>query len=89
MILEAMSAGLPVVSTLEGGIPDMVTDGETGILCARKDADATARALERLLTDPALRRRLGEKGREVYTGKFTDACFERRFLAVLQEAISS
>lgn len=89
VILEAMSAGLPVVSTLEGGIPDMVTDGETGILCARKDADATARALERLLTDPALRRRLGEKGREVYTGKFTDACFERRFLAVLQEAISS
>lgn len=62
-ILEAMFAGLPVVSTLVGGIPEMVVDGETGLLVPPDDPDALADAIERLLGDDELRERMGRAGR--------------------------
>lgn len=58
VIGEAMAFGLPVVSTTAGGIPDLVADGRTGLLVAPGDARALAAALERVLTDGALRARL-------------------------------
>lgn len=87
VILEAMSAGLPVVTTPEGGIPDMVRDGETGFLCPQRDAEATAACLERLLGDPGLRHRMGGQARKDYEARFTEACFERNLLAVLENAL--
>ena len=63
-ILEAMAAGLPVVASAVGGIPEIVRDGETGLLVPPGDADALAAALGRLLDDDGLRRRLGAAGRE-------------------------
>jgi glycosyltransferase involved in cell wall biosynthesis len=62
-ILEAMAAGLPVVATAAGGIPEVVRHGETGILVAPAQSDALADAVIRLLSDPALARRFGESGR--------------------------
>jgi glycosyltransferase involved in cell wall biosynthesis len=62
-VLEAMAAGLPVVATNVGGVAEAVADGETGFLVPAADADALARALERLLADGELRRRLGAAGR--------------------------
>jgi glycosyltransferase involved in cell wall biosynthesis len=62
VILEAMSHSLPVVSTVEGAIPDMVLDGETGFLVPRQDAVALADRLALLLTDAELRKRLGTGG---------------------------
>jgi glycosyltransferase involved in cell wall biosynthesis len=62
-ILEAMAAGLPVVATRVGGIPELVVDGETGFLVPAGDAPARADALRRLVEDPALRERLGAAGR--------------------------
>jgi glycosyltransferase involved in cell wall biosynthesis len=62
-ILEAMAAGLPVVATDVGGIAEAVEDGETGLLVPAADPEALARALERLLSDADLRRRLGAAGR--------------------------
>ena len=62
-IVEAMSAGVPVVTTPVGGIPELVRDGETGLLVPPDDADALARALGRLLEDAALRDRLAAAGR--------------------------
>lgn len=64
VLKEAMACGLPVVSSRVGGIPEIVDDGETGILVAPRDAVALADALQRLSDDPALRGRLGCAGRE-------------------------
>jgi glycosyltransferase involved in cell wall biosynthesis len=63
-ILEAMAAGLPVVASNVGGVAEAVVDGETGLLVPAGDAPALADAIERLLADPGLRRRLGARGRE-------------------------
>ena len=63
-ILEAMVAGLPVVASSVGGVPEAVEEGETGLLVPPRDPVRLAAALERLLVDPALRRRLGANGRD-------------------------
>jgi colanic acid/amylovoran biosynthesis glycosyltransferase len=62
--LEAMAHGCPVVATAVGGLLDLVVDGETGIVVPPRDPAALRSALERLLADPALRRRLGTAGRD-------------------------
>jgi glycosyltransferase involved in cell wall biosynthesis len=61
-LLEAMACALPVVATNVGGIPEIVADGETGILVEPDDAGALARAIGHLLEDPSRRERLGRKG---------------------------
>jgi colanic acid/amylovoran biosynthesis glycosyltransferase len=62
-ILEAMALGVPVVSTRHSGIPEAVTDGETGLLGAEGDRTALAANLARLLADDELRDRLGRQAR--------------------------
>jgi glycosyltransferase involved in cell wall biosynthesis len=62
--LEAMTAGVPVVGSRVGGLPEAVADGESGILVAPGDASQLAAALDRVLGDAELRARLGASGRE-------------------------
>jgi glycosyltransferase involved in cell wall biosynthesis len=61
---EASAAGLPVVATNVYGIPDVVRDGETGLLTPPKDPGALARAIGHLVEEPELRTRLAEAGRK-------------------------
>jgi glycosyltransferase involved in cell wall biosynthesis len=63
VVVEAFCRGRGVVGSHVGGIPDLVTDGETGLLVPPGDARALAEALERVLTDPALAGRLGGAAR--------------------------
>jgi len=70
-VLEAMAAGLPVVATAAGGTPELVVDGETGLLVPPGDVTALEEAIERLLRDPGLRRKMGEAGRKRVEGHFT------------------
>jgi len=70
VIMEAMAAGLPVVSTRVAGIPEMVEDGVTGRLVAEQDVAGLAAALEGLLKDAAMARRWGGAGRERVERKF-------------------
>jgi glycosyltransferase involved in cell wall biosynthesis len=63
-VLEAQASGVPVVAASSGGIVDFVKSDDNGLLVPPGDADALARALERLIGDPELRRRLGRRGRE-------------------------
>lgn len=63
VIAEGMSFCKPVVATAVGGIVEVVTDGETGLLGPRRDPRSAARNICRLLADPVLRRQFGEAGR--------------------------
>ena len=62
VIMEAMATGLPVISTPIGGIPEMVVQNETGVLVPAGDSSALASAIERVIADFSLARRLGENG---------------------------
>ncbi len=62
-VMEYMAAGLPVVATDVGGVPRLVDHGRTGLLVPRRDPQALAEALERLLDNSVLARDMGERGR--------------------------
>lgn len=70
-LLEAAACGLPVIAGASGGIADAVANGETGILVTPGDAEPAADAVRHLLADQALRRRLGDAGRERVKSRFT------------------
>jgi glycosyltransferase involved in cell wall biosynthesis len=74
-ILEAMAAGLPVVATAVGGVPECVDDGVTGLLVPARDPQAFADALAALLEDPERRRAMGEAGRARARTSFALAAF--------------
>ena len=87
VLLEAMQYSLPVVSTYEGGIPDVVEDGVTGFLVPQKDVPALADKLEILIKNPELRNQMGAAGRKKYEEKFTLERFEGRMVAILNEVM--
>ncbi|WP_217595282.1 glycosyltransferase family 1 protein [Cohnella sp. GbtcB17] len=59
--LEAMAFGLPVIAADAGALPDLVKDGQTGLLCPPDDADAFAAALSRLYKEPAMREAISDR----------------------------
>ncbi len=79
-LMEAMAAGCPVVSTRVSGIPELVRDGKTGLVVEPGDAAALADAIERLVGDPTLARKLGLAGRRAVLREFTLARNGERLL---------
>jgi glycosyltransferase involved in cell wall biosynthesis len=82
VILEAISAGVPIVASAVGGIPDQVEHGREGILVQPGDPSALGDAILRLLRDPALASRLGEAGRQRAGSRFSYAAMVQRVEAV-------
>ncbi|MCC6763549.1 MAG: glycosyltransferase [Deltaproteobacteria bacterium] len=80
--LEGMAAGLPVIASRVGGLPEAIVDGETGLLVAPGDAAALAAALARLAADPGLARRLGAAGAARVASRFSMAAMAEGTLAV-------
>ena len=70
-ILEAMAAGKPVVAPRVGGIPEIVTDGEEGLLVDARTPPAFGAACMRLMNDPSLRARMGERAKEKVAASFS------------------
>ena len=87
-ILEAMAVGLPVVATDVGGVAEAVLDGETGLLVPPGDGRALSAALERLLRDDALRRRLGDAGRERALREFDVPSFRQAHLELYRRELA-
>lgn len=85
VLMEALGSGVPAVASDLSGIPELVIDGETGLLVPPRDAAALADALTRLASDPVLRERLGVQGREKVLAEFdlrqTADALVRRFRA--------
>ena len=77
-LLEAMALGLPVIATPVGGVPEIVTHQVDGLLVPPGDVDALAAAIARLMSEPALRERLGRAARETAAQRFSlDSAVER------------
>ncbi len=85
-ILEAMATGLPVVAIDVGGIPEMVTEGETGWLVRARDTAAFGERLTRLADDPVLRARMGATARTRAQAQFGRGPIVQRIEQVLTEA---
>lgn len=85
--LEAMAHYLPVVSTNEGGIIDIVRDGINGLICQKEDPQSLADCIERLLVDRDLRIRMGREGHRIFENEYTIEKFEKNMLDVLNNTI--
>lgn len=85
---EASAAGLPIVATAVGGIPEIVVDGHTGLLIPPEDAAALAEALARLIGDLELRDRFGEAGRRKVEAEYRWEFCVNRMEGVLYDARS-
>jgi len=86
VILEAMAAGLPVVSTTIAGVPEMVTAGVSGELVPPNEPVALAEAMAGLLTDMERSREYGARGREIAKDKFSLQKNIAAFAAILIES---
>jgi L-malate glycosyltransferase len=88
-LLEAMAARLPVVATKVGGIPEIVTDGESALLVAPRDPCAMSKAIAALLSDVALARRLSDRAYEVISTRYTPEVRTRRLIEIYLDALGS
>lgn len=88
VLLEAMAAGIPVVATAVGGVPEIATDQGTALLVRRGDCSAMAEALARLLQEPDLARRLARQAQAEVLAGYTPETY-RRTLTQLYERILS
>lgn len=88
-VVEAMLAACPVVATRVGSVAEAVIDGETGFLVDKDDVAGLAVALRCLRDDPALRIRLGQRGREVAEANFTVEQMAKSYESLWYQIVSS
>lgn len=88
-VLEAMAAGVPVVATRVGGIPELIVDGETGVLVEPESPAELAEALDALAASPERRRELGRRGRERARDEFSPERMARRTVALYRDLCAS
>lgn len=85
--LEAMQYSLPIITTWEGGIPDLVVDGFNGYLIPSQNSKALAEKLEVLILNPKLRDKMGLRSKKIYEEKFTLEIFEKRIIEILHDCL--
>jgi glycosyltransferase involved in cell wall biosynthesis len=71
ILLEAMSQGLPLIASAVGGVPEIIRDGESGLLVPPGDGEKLADALEILTKNELLRWKMGKAGQKIVEEKFT------------------
>ncbi len=86
-LLQASACGIPLVAARAGGIPEVVKEGETGVLVEPGDPAALAAALDALISDPELRLRMGKAGRRWIEERFSTEEMVRRYLELYHEVI--
>lgn len=83
VLLEAMQHSLPIVSTIEGGIPEIIDDEISGFLVQKNDAQALSEKLELLILNPQLRNKMGVAGLKKFENNFTLEIFENNITNIL------
>ena len=89
VLLEACASGRPIIATAVPGCREIVRDGENGFLVPPKDPKTLAKAITVLLKNPAVRIRMGSRGREIAVGEFSAGQISRQTLAVYRELLES
>ena len=84
-VLEALAAGCPVVATPVGGVPEVIIEGETGLLVPIDQPDALAARVRELRCDAALRKRLSEAGLARARGKYHQTLVIAQLEALYQD----
>jgi glycosyltransferase involved in cell wall biosynthesis len=87
VILEAMAAGLPIIATAVGGVPELIRDGQEGLLVPPDDPAALAEALQRLLGDSQLADRLSNQTRARAEQVFSANRAAQKMAAVYEELL--
>lgn len=87
VLLEAMVAGVPVIASEIGGIPEIVSDGVNGVLVPPDDIPALVAAVNKLLCDSPLRQRLGAAGKQTVATKFRADLFASEFAEVYRQLL--
>jgi glycosyltransferase involved in cell wall biosynthesis len=86
-ILESMDASLPVVVARTGGIPDIVIDGETGLICEPGNLESLTSKIEMILTDSSLQKNMGNAGKKRVKEEFTARKMAERFETLYQNCL--
>jgi glycosyltransferase involved in cell wall biosynthesis len=87
-LIEAAACGRPIVATDVPGCREIVRPGESGLLIPARDTEALVEAIRRLARDPALRRSMGEKGREHAAGGFSEETVVAETMALYDSLLS-
>jgi glycosyltransferase involved in cell wall biosynthesis len=88
-VLEAMAAGLPVISTAVGGVPELVQHGTTGLLVPAGDACSLAEAIAQLGCDPARRAAMGNAARQTARERFDVRVMSLAYATLYQQLLCS
>jgi glycosyltransferase involved in cell wall biosynthesis len=89
VLLEAMAAGLPVVATSVGGVPEIATDEENALLVPAHETAAFAHALARLLTDEGLADRLGRSAAAHAVSEFSPEAYARGLVRIYRQLLAA
>ena len=87
VVLEAMASGLPVVAARVGGVPELIEDGQTGLLCDPNNSANIRAVVSKILDDPDLAGRISHRAREVAHQRFHSVVVARRHAEIYQEVI--
>ncbi|MGH7504310.1 MAG: glycosyltransferase family 4 protein [Longimicrobiales bacterium] len=88
VILEAMAAGLAIVTTARAAIPETIVDGETGLIVPERDPHALAAAIQRLAENPELRARLGAAARLRFLARYTVSSWAADMTTAFEDALA-
>lgn len=88
VVLEAMRAGLPVISTFEGAISEIIDDGKTGYLVKQRNINELAEKIAILIKDKELREKMGKAGRKKFLERYTLEKFEKNMVRVFDQILN-
>lgn len=88
VLLEAMAAGVPVVATRVGGVPEIASDGRNALLVDARNAESMAAALQRILEDADLRERLKQDARRLVEAEYSPDAYRRALVGIYEQVLS-